>query len=90
MIGKNGKIKFVFVDKRSNGPKVTFKTVRDNTTQIEEQPEVEKAKAEFAWKVATEPPNIQYLDLNEDSFSDLLMRVIFNLLAKVASYNNSA
>ena len=62
MIGHNGSVHFLLVDKDASGPK--FSTVID--VNIFEAIEGE---------IATRAPNLKYIALNEDSFSDALLGV---------------
>ena len=74
LIGANGKVKFVLVDKTSSGPriKVTVWVSGDKPPEEEE----EKKEIEWGWKIATPPPRIQYIDLQQDTFLDALMEVV--------------
>jgi hypothetical protein len=67
MIGPHGMIRFLLVDEAAKGPRV----FRGGVHRIKEDTEIK-----WAWKIATDPPNIQYLDLNEDVFFEALMDVI--------------
>ncbi|MFZ3101360.1 MAG: hypothetical protein WA131_04810 [Desulfitobacteriaceae bacterium] len=75
MVGKNGTIKFIVVDKDSTGPRISVKISQAN--DLKKTPEVEtlKKEIELAWKIIVPPPNIKYIDLNADSFSDALLEV---------------
>ena len=75
MVGKNGTIKFLLVDKYSTGPRISVKIIHANDP--EKTPEVEtlKKEIELAWKITVPPPTMKYIDLNEDSFSDALLEV---------------
>jgi len=81
MEGPNGIVKYVLVPEISNAPKIEtaiLSTVEDRKKWKEkQQKEAEEImKANKVWKIATPPPNIKYLDLNEDIFFDKLMEVI--------------
>lgn len=73
--GSAGTVKFVLVNKQSVG-------VREKITiHISGEPETEEKgqeaeKIEWDWKIATPPPRIEYVELNEESFFDALMEVI--------------
>ena len=71
MKGKNGTIKIVLVPKQSGGPSIKV----DIATGDEPKPE-EKVPIEWVWKIATPPPSIKYIELDNDSFSDALLEVI--------------
>jgi hypothetical protein len=79
--GANGTVKFTLVDKRLNKPKVSVNifTESDYKKHIEKaQGKIPEPKEtiEYDWKIMTPPPNVQYLTLNEETFSDALLRVL--------------
>ena len=75
MEGDQGLVKLLLVDKR-------FKTlsfsnsVEETHLQKKEQLSSEPQEIELAWKIATNPPNVQFLPLTQESFSDVLMEVM--------------
>jgi hypothetical protein len=75
MIGDAGAVKFVLVDRRLDGAgvSVAIKT-QDEQRQVEEEKEPDDV--EWAWKIATPPPRIKYIEVNAESFFDALMEVI--------------
>ena len=74
MLGPCGQVKFVLVPQDSSGPKISVRVC----AQGEEPPPEEKREAikEWAWKVATSPPRISYIDLTPESFQNALMEVV--------------
>lgn len=74
MLGPKGQVKFVLVPKESRGPKVTVQTwiEGDEPLQKPEQPVI----SEWAWKIATPPPRISYIELEEESFQSAMMEVV--------------
>ncbi len=74
MKGSAGTVKFVLVDKQSPGP------ISKLTIQVSGEPVKEKGSADheiaWDWKIATPPPRIKYIELDEDSFFDSLMEAI--------------
>ena len=73
--GPYGKAALVLVDKDAVSPRPRVR-VRIIDTKEKVQPEVEKeTKIEWVWKIATWPPAIQYIDLNTESFFQLIMEV---------------
>jgi len=75
LIGANGKVKFVLVNKYSSTPLIKI------TTSVEGEPEKQQVnhqveKFELAWKIATPPPRIKYIDLNQDIFLEALLEVV--------------
>ena len=81
MEGKNGIVKFVLVSKNSNVPKIEtaiLLTDADRRQWEEKQDEVSKKNKEVTkvWKIATPPPNVKYMNLDEETFFDSLMEII--------------
>ena len=75
MIGDAGTIKFVLVDRRLNGPGLSVAIEpRDKQREVEQEKEADGI--EWAWKIATPPPRIKYIEVNAESFFDALMEVI--------------
>jgi len=70
--GKNGTMKFVLVPEQSDSPAIKMPVVVEGETKKAETPEDGK---KLAWKIATPPPTMKYIDLNVDSFSDALLAV---------------
>jgi len=75
--GARGKARFVLVDENSLGPAVKFK-IRIEGAREEDASDQEETQGEvkWAWKIATHPPRIQYVDLNKDTFLDVLLEVV--------------
>jgi hypothetical protein len=69
LIGANGKVKFVLVNKNASTPKI-------NVWIKGEQPPKEETKIEWDWKIATPPPRIHYINLEQDTFLNALMEVV--------------
>ncbi|MCK4257599.1 MAG: hypothetical protein KAX49_01390 [Halanaerobiales bacterium] len=74
MIGKYGKVKFVLVGENSKGPIIKVKI--SSNPDFDKQDETSPKEVKLDWKIATLAPNIQFLTLNADSFSDALLEVI--------------
>ena len=73
--GPYGKAALVLVDKNVVSPRPRVR-VRIIAPKEKDQPEIEnEKKVEWAWKIATRPPAIQYIDLNTESFLQLIMEV---------------
>lgn len=62
------------VPKKSLAP--GFKITIGGQTVTKEIDTKETETIEWDWKIATPPPRIKYIEVNEDSFFDLLMEVI--------------
>lgn len=74
LIGANGKIKFVLVNKHSSVPQMKFNVWIDGEEHPQEDNEVQDIELE--WKIATPPPRIKYINFEQDAFFDALMEVI--------------
>ncbi len=73
LIGANGKVKFVLVSKNASTPKNKVSVWIEG----EESPEEEEPKViEWEWKIATPPPRIKYINLEQDTFLEALMEVV--------------
>lgn len=75
MSGRKGKVRFVLVDKNSDGPKVIARIFPGDKIPAETQ-EASKKEPELDWKIATEPPKIKYIPLNAEIFADYLFGVM--------------
>jgi len=73
MNGPNGKVKFVLVDRNASSPGISSRVWIHGEEPPLKLPEAEVV--EWAWKIGTPPPNIQYVELNQESFFDALMEV---------------
>lgn len=73
--GSAGIVKFVLVNTQSVGvrQKITIHIPGESKTEEKYQ---EPETVEWDWKIATPPPKIEYVGLNEESFFDALMEVI--------------
>ncbi|SEH04812.1 hypothetical protein [Candidatus Venteria ishoeyi] len=74
MLGPKGEVKFVLVNKDFSGPEINVRI----WIKEEEQPPKEKVKpvTGWAWKIATPPPHISYIELEQESFQSALMEVV--------------
>jgi len=68
LIGANGKVKFFLVNNATKAQKVSV-------CEQPPLPEENGFEENGAWKIATNPPNLIYFDLEQDSFFDALMEV---------------
>jgi hypothetical protein len=74
VVGPAGRTRLVLVNSQASGPKIKV------TVSIGGKPEpsgVEAApkKIKWAWKIATSPPSIQYIELTQESLFQALMEV---------------
>ena len=74
MTGNYGTVKFVLVPQDSSDPKISVKI----WSEMEDPPPEEHVDpiAQWDWKIATRPPNIKYMELQEESFKDAIMEVL--------------
>ncbi len=76
-----GTATLVLVPETSTGPRieVSVSTTKEERQRLEEarkKAEVERKAEQKVWKVATEPPNISYLELTEDRFFDIMVELL--------------
>ena len=70
MHGPHGTVRFVLVPKAASSPTIRV-TVRDSSSETEDEPE--SVVEEWAWKILTPPPNIKYIELEDESFLSAIM-----------------
>ena len=73
MESRTGKVRFVLVDERSEGPLVRTRVSGDKRSKSKK---IDESKISWTWKIATPPPSVRYISLNEESFFDALMELI--------------
>ena len=71
MRGPHGTVKFVLVPKDASSPMIRVIQGASGEVKNEPEPVVEK----WAWKILTPPPNIKYIELEEESFFSAIMEV---------------
>ncbi len=78
VIGPAGRSTLVLVPGSLDGPRIySFISASQEEQRTKRDSASEETKQEaLEWKVATEPPNIRYLTLNEDLFFDVLVEVL--------------
>lgn len=77
--GKKGKIKLVLTDKDTTKPNITFRVIgtpEEEAKRKEELEKLPKKTIEWVWKISTNPPNITYNDLNQETFLNSIIKVI--------------
>ena len=72
MYGPHGTVKFVLVPKTASSPMFRV-IVQEAPVEVKDEPE--PAVEEWAWKISTRPPNIKYMELEEESFLSAIMEV---------------
>lgn len=76
MTGPAGAVRFVLVDRDQAAPRVESRIyTQDNVSRAQEEGQYQKPIA-WEWKIATPPPRIQHIELNQDSFLEALMEVV--------------
>ncbi len=81
LVGPVGRCMLVLVPESSEGPHIYSIISTSEEEKRQKQEELDKALEKVRhepkmWKLATEPPNIKYLTLDEDLFFDLLVEVL--------------
>ncbi|MXW77781.1 MAG: hypothetical protein F4Z57_02095 [Gemmatimonadetes bacterium] len=71
MHGPHGTVKFVLVPKTDSSP--TILVIQEASSEVKDEPE--PVIKELAWKILTPPPNIKYIELEEESFLSAIMEV---------------
>ena len=72
MHGPHGTVRFVLVAKAASSPTIRV-TIRDSSSETKDEPK--SVVEEWAWKILTPPPNIKYIELEEESFLFAIMEV---------------
>lgn len=77
LVGENGRVKFVLVDKHASAPQVKFDIrINGEDSGVSTEDKTEVSGNDLVWKIATAPPTIKYLEINQDNFFDALMEVV--------------
>lgn len=74
MKGPSGTVRFVLVPESSMGPYVRIR-IRSKVGDPENH-EPEQVTTRWAWKISTPPPNIRYIELQEETFQTAIMEVV--------------
>ncbi|MBP1934920.1 hypothetical protein J2Z37_004940 [Ammoniphilus resinae] len=83
MVGTYGKILFTYVDERLTKPRITVSMFSSAAKMAEQgikdqQNPTVNIPVVYTWKIMTPAPNVQYIPLNEETFSTSLLSVITN------------
>jgi len=73
MVGSAGQARLVLVDDRSSGPIRVSVSIGSRFVPPAVEPAHEKIK--WAWKIATRPPTLRYIELTQESLRQALMEV---------------
>lgn len=76
-----GTVTLVLVPETSTGPRIevsvfTTEKERQRPEEARKKSEEQRKVEQKVWKVATEPPNISYLELTEDRFFDIMVELL--------------
>jgi hypothetical protein len=73
IVGRAGQARLVLVDDRSSGPIRVNVSIGSGFVPRAVEPAREKIK--WAWKIATRPPTVRYMELTQESLRQILMEV---------------
>jgi len=79
VIGDIATIRLILADKNEDRPQIfaSFSWAKKNSKRNQEKVEDGiMRKRDYVWKIITDPPDIRYIDLNEDSFLSALQEVL--------------
>ena len=71
MLGPHGTVKFVFVSEAASSPAI--RVIQGTSSEVMDEPK--DGVDEWAWKIRTRPPNVKYIELEEESFLSAIMEV---------------
>ena len=71
--GPHGTAKFVLVRNAVPTPSTLNVVVQDSPSEIMDEPEPDVEN--WTWKISTRPPNIEFIDLEEESFLSAILEV---------------
>jgi hypothetical protein len=74
VLGPAGRTRFVLVNSEASGPVIKV-TVSIGGKPESSTPEVTPKEIKWAWKIATSPPTIRYIELTQESLFQALMEV---------------
>ena len=77
--GMRNVIKLILVDKESKKPNISVRIVLSDEEEKkyqEEQKNKPKKEMNWTWKITTNPPNIKYTELDQDTFFESLIKVM--------------
>ncbi|MBN2604554.1 MAG: hypothetical protein JXR62_01865 [Bacilli bacterium] len=77
--GKNGKTSFILVDRKLTGPNIQVNVFTSDKEREDFEKKQKSLKPEpilWTWKILNNKNGIRYIDLNEETFFDVLMSLI--------------
>lgn len=75
MAGPAGTVKFMLAGRDSNGSRISMTISGDKQPARETQPQA-VAPEELAWKIATPPPKVRFIELQPETFFSALTEVV--------------
>lgn len=78
IIGKAGTQKIILADKNATGPKIeidTFTSDNEKKQHDNKLKQMANTPVEWEWKLTSNPPQIKYTELNQESFFECLINV---------------
>jgi hypothetical protein len=75
VVGPAGRTRFVLVSSEASSPVIKV-TVSIGGKPDSLAPEVTPKEIKWAWKIATSPPTISYIELTQESLFQVLMEVV--------------
>jgi len=75
VVGPAGRTRFVLVDSKASRPQIKMSVQIGGKPPKETPKETLLKEIKWAWKIATSPPTIQYIELTQDSVFQALMEV---------------
>jgi hypothetical protein len=75
VVGPAGRTRFLLVDSESSGPNIRISVyIPGRPPPL--VPEPPKREIKWAWKIATSPPTVRYIDLTKESLFQALLEVV--------------
>ncbi len=74
MNGPSGTVRFVLVPANSSAPDVRVRIRNEDDDPAHHEPE--HTTTEWTWKISTPPPNIRYIEFQEETFQTAVMEVV--------------
>ncbi len=72
--GPAGRFRLVLVDRDAQGPRIKVAVTVGKTDPP--KAEISPKEIEWAWKIATNPPTIRYVELTQEAFFDALLEIV--------------
>ena len=73
--GPRGKVKILLVPKDAEGPRIRV-DIFDSRIDLKEEKAKTTKSIQWEWKIAIPPPNIKYISLDKDTFSEIILGVV--------------